>query len=153
MSSVRVHMNYPALSIAVFSLGPFSIVAPHAFHSPISLMWEPKWLMWSQTPPKPRPPARPSFYPGENPAKCTYMYSNYNIIVICDVCRIRGSGLYTHELRTWTGLLKRLLNQLLHPRRELKLMILLSIPIQLFLKVLMMKNPPRETWSYSREKA
>ena len=26
----------------VFSLGPFSIVAPHAFHSPISLMWEPK---------------------------------------------------------------------------------------------------------------
>ena len=47
---------------------------------------------------KPRPPAMPSFYPGENPAKCTYMYSSYNIIVY-DMCRMRGSGLYTHELR------------------------------------------------------
>ena len=54
---------------AVFSPGPFSIAAPCAFHSPISLMWEPKRLMWSQTPPKPRPPASPLFYPGENPAK------------------------------------------------------------------------------------
>ena len=56
------------LSLTVFSLGPFSIAAPHAFHNPISLMWETKWLMWSQTPPEPRPPTRPSFYPGEIPA-------------------------------------------------------------------------------------
>ena len=57
----RVYTVYVHVHVcAVFSPGPFSIAAPHAFHSPIS-------LMWSQTPPKPRPPVRSSFYPGENP--------------------------------------------------------------------------------------
>ena len=54
---------------------PFQHSDPHAFHSPIPLMWEPKWLMWSQTPPKPRPPARLSFYPGENPGGTSFNQS------------------------------------------------------------------------------
>ena len=35
--------------------------------------------MWSQTLPKPRPPARPSFYPGENPEYPCYHYSIYPV--------------------------------------------------------------------------
>ena len=43
----------------VFSPGPLSRVAPYAFHTNFPLMYYPKRLMWSQTPPKPRPPALP----------------------------------------------------------------------------------------------
>ena len=37
----------------------FQYSAPHAFNTFISLMWLPKWLIRSQTPPKPCPPSRP----------------------------------------------------------------------------------------------
>ena len=33
----------------------------------LTLMWEGNQLMWSQTPPKPRPPTLPQSLPGENP--------------------------------------------------------------------------------------
>ena len=54
--------------VSMFSPGPFSRVAPYAFHTSFPLMYHPKCLMWSQTPPKPRPPALPCLTPGENPA-------------------------------------------------------------------------------------
>ena len=56
--------NHHCSGSTVFSPGPFSIAPPHAFNSLVSLMWLPKWLMWSQIPPKPHPPTRPWIYPG-----------------------------------------------------------------------------------------
>ena len=37
--------------LSVFFPGSFSIATTHAFNICISLMWWPKWLMWSQTSP------------------------------------------------------------------------------------------------------
>ena len=51
--------------------GPFDIVAPHAINTGVS-------LMWTQTPPRPRPPAKPYIKARENPAlqQCPGLYDD-----------------------------------------------------------------------------
>ena len=50
----------------VFSPGPFGKVAPYPLNYGISLMWQVEPLMWIQTPPRPRPPIKPSIEAREN---------------------------------------------------------------------------------------